>query len=73
MTNVVKFSGQTVLDTPSNTVLEEALTANVSDVIVIGRTEDGTLYFASSKSDGAEVLWLLEQAKYGLFQCANVI
>ena len=73
MSNVVLLHVTTTLDTPSEKVLQGAIDANATDVIVIGRNDKGALYFASSKADGAEVLWLMECAKIALFQAAELI
>jgi hypothetical protein len=37
-------------------------------VIIIGETDDGEFYFASSKASGPDVLWDLEKAKLVLLQ-----
>ena len=73
MSNVVTLPVVTTLDVPPSRVLADAMSANLDQAIVIGRNQDGTLYFASSVSDGAEANWLLDAAKFGLFQAANVI
>jgi len=39
---------------------------NMDTVIVIGYTKDGDEYFASSKADGGEIIWLLERMKLRL-------
>jgi hypothetical protein len=44
-------------------VLATAAGAKLSEVIVIGRTQEGDLYFISSSADGGDVLWLMEIAK----------
>jgi hypothetical protein len=43
---------------------EEAL----DEVVVIGRTHEGELYFAGSCADKYETLWLIEQAKKQLLE-----
>lgn len=64
--DILRFNGITTLDLPTEQVLEMAKEAGLTDVVVIGYDKDGDEYFASSKSDGGDVLWLLERAKYKL-------
>ena len=45
-----------------NRVLAGARTAGLTDVVVLGFTEDGAL-FASSSHGAADTLWLSESAK----------
>ena len=61
--NVVTLPCITKLDLRPDKVLEEAKGKTSDGVVVIGYTEDGELYFASSIAAGPEVLWLLEKAK----------
>lgn len=56
----------TSLDIDVQRVAEAAVDAQLERIIVIGRTADGDFYFASSKSDGGEVLWELETARLKL-------
>lgn len=56
----------TSLDLNVQRVAQAAVDAQLERVIVIGRTADGEFYFASSKSDGGEVLWELETARLKL-------
>jgi hypothetical protein len=59
----LKFTGQTTLDIPAERVLTEADKAKLTDVVIMGYTPDGEMYFASSLANGGDVLWLMEQAK----------
>jgi hypothetical protein len=45
-------------------VLTRAQESSLSDAMVLGVREDGTLYFETSIPDGAEAVWLLEKAKH---------
>lgn len=65
MSEVVKFPGSTKLDIPPDDVLHAAI-GKLSGAIVIGVNTDGNEYFASSYSDGAQMLWLLERFKMRL-------
>jgi hypothetical protein len=49
-------------------VLAEAAGESLSDCMVIGWTRDGEMYFSSTTSEGPEVLWLMEQAKFALLE-----
>lgn len=66
MSDVVDFPGITMLSIPPEKILEGAKKQNLADVLVIGWTGKGELYFASSSADGAEVNWLIDQAKAAL-------
>lgn len=63
---VVDFPGITKLDIPAERILDRAVKADLTDVVVIGYTKEGERYFASSYASGPEVLWLLENAKHDL-------
>lgn len=65
MSNVVKFTGITFLDMPTDTILEGAL-GKLESVIVLGYTNDGEEYFAASMADGADALWHLQRAAHKL-------
>jgi hypothetical protein len=56
----------TTLDINVERVLNAALDAKLGQVVIIGRDADGDFYFASSKSDGGDVLWDLETARLKL-------
>lgn len=64
--NVVSAGIVTSLDVPPSRVLAGALDANLTDVVVMGYTQDGDQFFASSMSDGGTVLWLAEKMKVSL-------
>lgn len=73
MGDVVNWPGVTKLDLPPERVLRAALDAKLSGVVILGYTEDGREYFASSYADGGEVVWLTERAKLALFRKADEI
>jgi hypothetical protein len=60
--NVVLLKCNTRLDIPVERVLDGALTAELTSVLVIGEDEEG-FYFACSKSSKKELLWLIEKCK----------
>ena len=64
MAKIIQMGGWTTNDVPVNKVLEAAKD-KVDTVVVIGYGDDG-YYFASSTSDGQEILWLLEKCKQEL-------
>jgi hypothetical protein len=70
MTNVVRFTGITKLDMPADHVLESAL-GKLEGVVILGYDKDGQEYFASSYTDGGDMLWLLERAKKALLEVAD--
>ena len=70
MSNVEDLDVVTRLDIPSDKILKKAI-GNVNDVIIIGWNEEGELYFASSKANGGDVLWLLELAKKRLLEACE--
>jgi hypothetical protein len=71
MSNVTDFPGTTRNPTPVPKILASAAGQRLQSVIVIGWKEDGEIYFASSDSDGAEVLWLMENAKLELLEAGR--
>lgn len=69
--NVVRFTGITKLDTSPDLILQSAIDAGVTEVVVVGLDRDGNFYFASSQADAAEVTWHLERAKWRLMQTVD--
>lgn len=65
MDNVIPLGCITKLDLPVDRILEAAK-ERLDSVVLIGWDKDGELYFASTKADGGDVLWLLEKAKQAL-------
>lgn len=68
---ILHFDGVTSLDISADRVLEAAKAAEMQAVIIIGYDADGGEYFASSISDGPEVLWALERAKMRLMRIVD--
>ena len=68
MSNVEEFPGATRHPTPVARVMAMAAGAKLTSAVVIGWDENGELYFRSSESNGAEVGWLLDQAKLALLE-----
>jgi len=66
MSNVVNLGGATRLDIPAERVLNAALEADLSEVVILGRDQEGNEYFASSIADGADVVWLADRLKFKL-------
>lgn len=48
---------------PCKTVLEAAVTVNLTNVLVIGTASDGSIYVAASEPDIALDMLLMERAK----------
>lgn len=61
--NVVTLDILTSLDVPPERVLNGAIEADLQGAVVLGWTQDGDFYFASSIADGGNCMWLLEKAK----------
>lgn len=72
--NIVKFPGVTEVITEDfdsvgpevnvDDVLEGAKGCGLEDLILIGRNEEGQLYFASTHGRASQVLYDLESAKF---------
>jgi hypothetical protein len=56
----------TSLNIPVERVLTGAQAAGLKYVMVIGRDQDGELYFAASESDGGTALWEMETVRLKL-------
>lgn len=69
--NVVDLPCVTKLDIPPTKILAKAAGAKLKEVIVVGVDGDGDFYFASSKSDAADVIFWLEMAKKKLLEICD--
>lgn len=58
----------TMLDIPTERVLEAAKESCSDGVVVLGYDENGEFYCASSMSDCGEIIWLFERAKKRLLE-----
>ena len=72
MGEVVELQTVTRLDLPPERVLQRAVDARLTEVVVIGLNPEGDFWFASSKADGGDVLWHLEIAKKRLLDIMDV-
>ena len=66
MGRVVTLDVVTSLDIPADRVLTAASGHGMRSCLVIGYSNDGEEYFASSIGCGRKALWLLERAKTAL-------
>lgn len=66
MGDVVDLNIVTRLDVDPRRVIDGAAASDLRSVVILGYTEDGDEYFASSIADGADVVWLLERSKHKL-------
>lgn len=66
--NVVQMRLVTRLPIPVETVLEGALEAGLTEVVILGFDANGDEFFASSNADGGSVLWHLMRAQKKLLQ-----
>ena len=64
--NVINLNNITTLDLPVDGVLKGAEEMEMTEVVILGYDKEGDFYFASSKSDGGSILWLLECARTAL-------
>lgn len=65
--DILRFNGITRLPLDPKQVLARALDdGDLKSVIIVGYTQDGEFWFASSDPDGPSVLWDLEKAKQAL-------
>lgn len=70
MGDVVILPVITTLDLPPDGLLEAAK-GKLTEVVILGFTEDGDEYFASSKGGAGDVLYHLERAKYNLMKMTD--
>lgn len=70
MSNVVILPCTTKLDLSPERVLDAAKD-QLETVVILGWDKDGKEYFASSCSDGADVVWLLERLKLQLLRTVD--
>jgi len=64
--NIHILDVQTKLPLPVNRILDGARNAELSTAIVVGYTEDGEEYFASSTGDIGTIIVLLERMRLGI-------
>jgi len=67
MAKVIPMGGYTIADVPPDKVLDGAK-GKLDEILIVGYSEENGYYFASSTSDGKELLWLLEQCKLELLR-----
>lgn len=63
MGEVIDLDTLTKADIPSEKLLQKAIEAGVTNVVIIGYDTSGKLWFASSDASCGDVIWLLEVAK----------
>ena len=51
---------------PPNDLLSAAIASNLTDVLVIGREPDGSMYYASSTADKGKMLLWMEWCRFYL-------
>lgn len=69
--NVTDFPGPTRLNLPPERILERALEKTFTEIVIVGYTEGGDEYFASSQASAADVAWLLQRGLYRLNQTCD--
>lgn len=70
MSKVIPFRGVTRLNLDPDMVLENTK-GQLEGVVILGFTQDGAEYFASTYADGGTVLWLLERLKKMLLETGD--
>jgi hypothetical protein len=70
MGEVIHLHVSTTADIPPERVLAAAGEAGLTSVMVLGWTDDGQLYIASSGGAAADMLWTLELSKKTLLDSA---
>lgn len=73
MGEVIHAGFVTTLDTSPDRALEGAHEYGLESVVIVGFKPDGEFYFASSQSNSAEVIYLLEKAKHELLKMEDHI
>jgi len=68
MAKIIQFPGITKLDMNPQIILQKALEAEMTEVIVVGFDKDGNEYFASSKADAGSVLYHFQRAIHALMK-----
>lgn len=63
MGDILKFTGDTILDIPADELLDAAKTWGMVKCVVVGFNEDNELCFGGSTSDVPMINWLLDLAK----------
>lgn len=66
--DVVWLDMVTRLDIDPICVLDGAMEADLTHVVIAGYRADGSEYFAASMADGGETLWLIERLKKRLLE-----
>lgn len=61
--DVVRLDMVTRLDIDPICVLDGAMEADLTHVVIAGYRTDGSEYFAASMADGGATLWLIERLK----------
>lgn len=63
MGKVISLETATAVEISPDRVLQGAVNANLTEVVVIGQKPDGTVYFAMSTAEVPDVNWMLDCAK----------
>jgi hypothetical protein len=71
MGEVVDLPIVTKLDLDPQRVLQKALAAGMTEVVIVGFGPDGEFFFSSSKADAGAVIWHLEMAKKKLMDICD--
>lgn len=67
MSNVIPFTGATLVDLPADQILEGAK-GELDTCVIFGVDKDGYLYTASSTSNVEAVNYLIDMVKHQMFE-----
>ena len=70
MDNVIPLGNITKLDLNPDIVLENTK-GKLDNFVIMGWDKEGELYFASTFSDGGNVLWIMEKSKQALLNAGE--
>lgn len=63
MTNVINFTGETIVETDAERVLEAAKDWGMDQCVIMGMKPDGTPMYGGNTSDAGDILIMLEITK----------
>ena len=68
MAKIIEFPDKDSMSVDPKVVLEVALRRELSDVIVIGYTEDGSFYLSASPDYKPDLMYMVELAKIAILE-----
>ncbi len=71
--DILPFTGISILDIPPEKVLQAAIDAGVTEVVIVGTDNDGKQYIAASMASAPVIAWHLELARLRIVQDALLL